>query len=82
MARAKRVDSIRLSQRKPHMSNREHDRLHRAVVANVWSNQQAADRALQRYQMARKAGYSIDYAVEFAFEGLGSNVSAVFRPRL
>jgi hypothetical protein len=70
MARAKRVDSIRLSQRKPHISNREHDRLHRAVVANVWSSQQAADRALERYQAARKAGLSVDDATSFAFEAL------------
>jgi hypothetical protein len=38
------------------------------VIANVWSSQQVADRALQRFQMARRAGLSVDAATDFAFE--------------
>jgi hypothetical protein len=50
----------------------EHYRLalQRAVVANLWSSQQAADHALRRFQMARKAGMSVENSVDFAFEGL------------
>jgi hypothetical protein len=64
-----RIRRARFSQSK---SNQYRAAFQRSVVANAWSSQQAADHALGRFQMARKAGYSTADAVEFAFEGLAN----------
>jgi hypothetical protein len=60
-----RIRRARFSQSK----SREYRLAFQRAVTNAWSSQQVADRALMRYQAARRAGMSVDASTEFAFEG-------------
>jgi murein L,D-transpeptidase YcbB/YkuD len=63
-----RIKRARFSQPK---SNQYRQAFQRAAATNLWSSQQNADRVLQRYQAARKAGFSIEAATDFAFDEVG-----------
>jgi hypothetical protein len=69
--KANAFNSVRASikqRRSLQKSNQYRQAFHRAVVDSWLSSQQVADAVLQRFQMARRAGMSIEAATDFAFE--------------